>query len=142
MLQDTAYESLLRSVRRALHGRIGAARRDQFPECCEAEPEVTARHFDLAGDGDEAILFCERAGTQAISRTANAEAIGHLEHAVALLSDQVETSIGSPSSSGFSSPLQAQWEGSERAGWVSPRCTNARAARHRGWVTIVSDVSR
>ena len=79
MVQDAAYESLLRSARRSLHAR--AAR---LLEARTSEPEVIARHYDEAGMADEAIRHYRRAGEQATQRVANEEAFAHLSRALAL----------------------------------------------------------
>ena len=83
LIQDAAYESLLKSRRRALHRRAAEIRRDQ-PEGAAAEPEVIAHHFTEAGLDDLAIEWWGRAGDQALRRSALQEAIAHLGKAIAM----------------------------------------------------------
>ena len=45
LVQDAAYESLLKSRRQVLHQRIAEALRDRFPTIAEAEPEIVTYHF-------------------------------------------------------------------------------------------------
>ena len=84
LVQEAAYESLLKSRRLVLHGRIAEAIRDGFPEIAEKEPEVVARHFTQAGLADSAIEWWQKAGEQALRRSAYVEAMSHLKAALAL----------------------------------------------------------
>jgi len=45
LVQDAAYESLLKSRRQVLHRRIAEALRDRFPTVAETEPEFVAHHL-------------------------------------------------------------------------------------------------
>ena len=84
LVQEAAYESLLKSRRLVLHGRIAEAIRDGFPDIAEKEPEVVARHFTQAGLADAAIEWWQKAGEQAMRRSAYVEAISHLKAALAV----------------------------------------------------------
>jgi class 3 adenylate cyclase/tetratricopeptide (TPR) repeat protein len=83
LVQDTAYESLLKSRRQVLHQRIALTLEQRFPTLAEAEPEVLAHHFSRAGLPDQACLCYERAGDRAAARSAYAEAVAHFEAALA-----------------------------------------------------------
>ena len=83
LIQDAAYESLLKSRRQALHRRAGEILRDQR-ESAAAEPEAIAHHFTEAGLGDLAIEWWGKAGDQALRRSAFQEAIAHLGKAIAM----------------------------------------------------------
>jgi predicted ATPase len=91
LVQDTAYQSLLESQRRELHGRIADALEARFPERLAREPEVVARHCDAAGRTAQAIGHTQRAGERASRASANEEAIGHLRRALELLGTLPET---------------------------------------------------
>ena len=84
LVQDTAYESLLKSRRQILHQRI-ARRLDATISraVAEAEPELLAHHFSRAGLADQACLYYERAGDRAVARSAYAEATAHFDAALA-----------------------------------------------------------
>ena len=77
LIQDAAYESLLKSRRQALHRRAADALRD-----VNAEPEAIAHHFTEAGLDDLAIEWWGKAGDQALRRSAFQEAIAHLGKAI------------------------------------------------------------
>jgi class 3 adenylate cyclase/tetratricopeptide (TPR) repeat protein len=81
LIQDAAYDSLLKSRRQALHRRAGELLRDD-PERAAAEPEVIAHHFTQAGLDDPAIEWWGMAGDQALRRSAFQEAIAHLGKAI------------------------------------------------------------
>lgn len=84
LVQEAAYESLLKSRRQLLHKHIGDALRDQFPAIAETEPEVLAFHFTEAGLDAIALGWWRKAGQQALKRSAYTEAIAHLGKAVAI----------------------------------------------------------
>jgi class 3 adenylate cyclase/predicted ATPase/energy-coupling factor transporter ATP-binding protein EcfA2 len=84
LVQEAAYESLLRSRRFVLHRAIAEAIRDRFPDVADKEPEVVARHFTQAGLSDAAIEWWKKAGDQALRRSAYVEAISHLKAASGL----------------------------------------------------------
>jgi predicted ATPase len=57
LLQDTAYESLLKQERRTLHQVVGMALEELYPERVGEMAAVLARHFEQAGDPDKAIDY-------------------------------------------------------------------------------------
>ncbi len=83
LIQDAAYDSLLKSRRQALHRRAAEILRDD-PEHAAAEPELVAHHFTEAGLDDLAIEWWGKAGDQALRRSAFQEAIAHLGKAIAM----------------------------------------------------------
>jgi hypothetical protein len=83
LIQDAAYDSLLKSRRQALHRRAAELLRDD-PERAVAEPEVIAHHFTQGGLEDLAIEWWGKAGDQALRRSAFQEAIAHLGKAIAM----------------------------------------------------------
>ena len=83
LIQDAAYESLLKSSRQALHRRAAEILVGQ-PEPAAAEPEVIAHHFTQAGLDELAIEWWGKAGDQALRRSAFQEAIAHLGKAIAM----------------------------------------------------------
>jgi predicted ATPase len=89
LIQDAAYESLLKSRRQALHRRAGEVLRDK-PESAAAAPEAIAHHFTEAGLDDLAIEWWGRAGDQALRRSAFQEAIAHLGKAIAMADKAAE----------------------------------------------------
>ncbi len=85
LVQDAAYESLLRSRRQEMHRQIVLALTERFPEQAAAEPDLLAQHYALAGMAGEAGAAWHHAGQQALARSAGREAIGHLTRGLAQL---------------------------------------------------------
>jgi class 3 adenylate cyclase/tetratricopeptide (TPR) repeat protein len=85
LIQDAAYQSLLRRTRREYHRRIAQVLATQFPELVETQPELLAHHHTEAGALELAIDFWAKAGERANLRSANMEAISHLSQALRLL---------------------------------------------------------
>ena len=84
LIQETAYQSLLKSTRQHYHQRSAQVLATQFPEIIETQPELVARHYTEAGLTEQAIPHWQRAGQQALQRSANPEAIQHLTRSLAL----------------------------------------------------------
>ncbi len=85
LVQDTAYGSLLKSRRQALHRLLAEILQSQFPERIASEPELAAHHFTSAGLDEQAIGYWLLAAQRAIERFANTEAISHVSRGLALL---------------------------------------------------------
>ena len=85
LVQDTAYQSLLRSKRHQLHAKIARMMEERFPEIAEARPELLAHHFTEAGLASQAIVYRQRAGERDLERSAYAEAISQLKQGLELL---------------------------------------------------------
>ncbi len=85
LIQDAAYQSLLRRTRQQYHRQVAQLLESKFPEVVEAQPELLARHFTEAGRASEAVFYWQRAGEKAVQRSANREAIGHLTRGLELL---------------------------------------------------------
>jgi predicted ATPase len=91
LIQETAYQSLLRSTRQAYHQRIAQAITEHFPETAETEPELLAHHYTEAGHHAQAIPYWQRAGERALARSANLEAISHLTRGLEVLTTLPDT---------------------------------------------------
>jgi class 3 adenylate cyclase/predicted ATPase len=91
LIQDVAYQSLLRSTRRQYHQRIAQALEAQFPETVETQPELVAQHYTAAGCHEQAVHYWERAGQHASDRSAHLEAIRHFTTGIELLTTLPET---------------------------------------------------
>jgi DNA-binding winged helix-turn-helix (wHTH) protein/class 3 adenylate cyclase/TolB-like protein/predicted ATPase len=78
LLQDAAYEALLREPRRAIHGRIVEALERGFADFSERKPEVLARHCAEAGFYEKAARFWYKAGQRSLARSALREAEAQL----------------------------------------------------------------
>jgi len=75
LIQEAAYESLLRSRRRDLHAAIAETIATTRPEEAARQPEVMAHHLGRAGEFARAIELGCAASMNALVRSANAEAV-------------------------------------------------------------------
>jgi TOMM system kinase/cyclase fusion protein len=91
LIQDAAYESLLRSHRQEFHGRIAEVLERRFPEIAESQPELVAHHATEAGRIADAIGWWHRAGQKALRGSGHQEAVGHLTRALELLESLPES---------------------------------------------------
>ena len=85
LVRDTAYGTLLRVRRRALHGRVAAGIVERFSELAQTQPELVARHYTEADDKEQATKYWFRAGQQANARFALREAVAHFTKGMELL---------------------------------------------------------
>jgi class 3 adenylate cyclase/predicted ATPase len=85
LIQEAAYQSLLRSTRQQYHARIAHAMTERFADEAEARPEFVARHFTEAGLPEAAGQWWQRAGQQAFRRASYAEAIAHYTKGLSVL---------------------------------------------------------
>ncbi len=85
LIQQTAYQSLLKSERRLHHARAAEALARVFPDTVTLEPELLAHHHAEAGNMQQALEYWERAGQQATQRSGLLEAIDHYRNAISAL---------------------------------------------------------
>ncbi|MGE4091783.1 MAG: adenylate/guanylate cyclase domain-containing protein [Candidatus Binatia bacterium] len=91
LIQDTAYQSLLKSKRQQLHQQIAQVLEERFPETKDTQPELLAHHYTEAGLTEQAIPCWEKAGKYANQRSAHVEAIDHLTKGLELLKTLPDT---------------------------------------------------
>jgi predicted ATPase/class 3 adenylate cyclase len=91
LIQEVAYQSLLRSMRQQYHQQIAQALVARFPETVDTQPELVAHHYTEAGLAAQAVPYWQRAGQRAIERSANLEAISHLTKGLDVLKTLPET---------------------------------------------------
>src|SRR4029453_16237669 len=91
LVQETAYQSLLKSRRQQLHQRVAHVLEEQFPETVESQPELVAHHYTEAGLTAHAIPYYQRGGERARQRSAHTEAIRHLTKGLELLAALPDT---------------------------------------------------
>lgn len=82
LVQDAAYESMLKSRRREVHAAIVRTLERERPRMAENEPEVLAEHLARAGDAPRAAECWWRAGHLALGKSAYREAIGAFSKAL------------------------------------------------------------
>ena len=86
LIQETAYQSLLRRTRQQLHQTTAQVLEERFPQIAETQPEILAHHYTQAGRIERAIPYWRQAGERANTRAAHAEAIQHAQTGLDLLS--------------------------------------------------------
>jgi predicted ATPase len=91
LVQDTAYDTLLRGPRRVLHSRIAHALQERSATNTDAHPEILAHHFTEAGSFEQAASYWLRAGRQSIEKSALIEAIAQLRRGLQLIAYLPET---------------------------------------------------
>lgn len=91
LIQDAAYDALLKTKRRELHGRVAKAIETHFPTIAEAQPIILARHWTDAGETEPAIAAWLKAAQAADARSAFKEADAAYRQAHALLATLPET---------------------------------------------------
>jgi predicted ATPase len=91
LIQQEAYQSMLRRTRQQYHRQIAQVLEDRFPEIAETQPELMAHHYTEAGCPAQGLCYSQRAGQQALQRSANSEAVRHLTTALQQLAALLET---------------------------------------------------
>ncbi len=91
LVQDTAYQSLLKSTRQHHHQRIAHVLEEKFPEIAESEPELLAHHCFQGEVWDKAVAYSRQAGAKAATRSAYREAVTCFEQALGGLTHLPET---------------------------------------------------
>ncbi len=85
LVRDAAYDSLLKSSRREIHGRVGAVIEKQRLEIVAGQPELLAYHYDLAGNTSMSLRYWWLGGQRARNRSAYLEAVDMFQKALACL---------------------------------------------------------
>src|SRR6201998_4252897 len=83
LIQDAAYQSLLKRTRQQYHERAAKLLKDRFPEVASTQPELVAHHYTEANCPAQAIAYWHKAGVAAASRSADVEAIDQFHRALA-----------------------------------------------------------
>ena len=90
LVQDAAYDSMLKARRTEIHLQIATVLEKQFPAVVAAQPERVAHHYTAAGLADQAIPYWHKAGQLAMKRMAVRDAIAHLDRGMTLLQQLTE----------------------------------------------------
>ncbi len=96
LVQDAAYEALLKTRRRELHSKVAGVLKEKFRELAESQPEVLARHLTEAGQSEDAVAAWQRAGQIATRRGAFAEAEQHVRRALEIFSTLPDAATRAP----------------------------------------------
>jgi len=118
LVQDAAYESLLRSRRGELHSRIAHVLESEFSNQVANTPEWLAYHHTLAGHLMQAIPLWQKAGTLAVARVALKEAVAHFTKGLGLIEQLTPSQERDSLELAIREPLNAAWTGLR--GWAAP----------------------
>jgi predicted ATPase len=91
LIQDTAYQSLLKSTRQQYHTKIAQVLIDRFAETVETQPELVAHHYTEAGLIAQALSYWQRAGEHTSQRSAYVESVAHLTKGLEVLQTLPDT---------------------------------------------------
>jgi tetratricopeptide (TPR) repeat protein len=140
LIEDAAYENLLKNRRQVLHRRVAEILRDRFGATAAAEPEALGYHFTQAGLTDAAIEWWGKAGDQALRRSAFQEAIAHLGKAIEMADKSAGATPPTATPEGARLKLQNSFGNALMAarGYGAPE-TTAAFARARQLAAAVDD---
>lgn len=113
LLEDAAYNSMVKNRRQQFHQRIAEVLESKFPETAANKPELLARHFSEAGLTRQGIDYWLKAGQHARERSADLESIDHLTRGL----EQVELLKPGPERDG----LELQFQAPLGTGYLSTR---------------------
>ncbi len=130
LVQDAAYDSLLKSKRLQLHAQIAHALEKDFAERVTNEPELLAHHYTQAGDLVSAIPLWRKAGELALARVTLREAVAHFQKGLTVLEQLPPSSERDGLELSIREPLTAAWIGLD--GHAAPEvAANAAAILQR-----------
>ena len=117
LIQDAAYESLLKSTRKQYHQQIAEVLERNFLELKESAPELLAQHFTACGFTPKALEYWDKARKRALERAAYREAIVHLRKALEVLENLPDKSASQKIELNFQLSLAGAYMAIE--GWAS-----------------------
>lgn len=85
LIQEVAYESLLRRHRQTIHGKIAAYLAERLDDDPTVKVELLAHHFQEAGEHERAVRYWHQAGLSAARRSAFVESAAYLRRGLELL---------------------------------------------------------
>ncbi|MEE8550128.1 MAG: adenylate/guanylate cyclase domain-containing protein, partial [Gemmatimonadota bacterium] len=91
LVQDAAYQSMLKRTRQYYHEQVAELLQSRFPEIVESQPELVGHHYTEGGLAEPAIDYWLKAGRRAMQRSANVEAEGHLRKGLTVLDGMPQT---------------------------------------------------
>ena len=109
LVQDAAYDGLVRSRRNQLHNQIARALEEQFASIGQSQPEQLAHHYAEAGQWKKATIYSLEAGRLAYTRAAFLEAISYFERGITAAKELAETH-----------PRGTAWSSTSRRSWLRP----------------------
>jgi class 3 adenylate cyclase/tetratricopeptide (TPR) repeat protein len=123
LIQDAAYDSLLKGRRQELHHTIARVIRERFPAIEQSKPEVLAYHNTQAGQHLSAILLWQKAGELALVRMALVESISHLNQGLDLIATLPASAERDARELSLRVPLGLAWQALN--GWATQEVWNS-----------------
>jgi predicted ATPase len=123
LVQDAAYQSLLKSKRQQLHARIAQVLEERFPEVVATQPELLAHHCTEGGLVEHAVDYWLAAGERALRASANVEGIKHLLQGLEVLKSLPETPERQRKELRFQTALGPALAATK--GWTAPEVAQA-----------------
>ena len=119
LIQEAAYDSLLKVKRTQVHAQIAKALEEQFQEIVTTQPERVAHHYTEAGLAEKAIPYWHKAGELALQRMAAGDAIAHLDRGMDLVQQLPASPIRDAHELELCTTLSTAWVAFE--GWAHPK---------------------
>jgi predicted ATPase/class 3 adenylate cyclase/predicted Ser/Thr protein kinase len=91
LVQDTAYDSMLKSRRVAEHARVAEVLERDFASVGAAQPALLAQHYEAGARPDKAIEYWLKAGQRELGHNAYREAAAHFRSGLAQVGKLPET---------------------------------------------------
>ncbi len=91
LVQEAAYDSLLREERQRLHTATAQALQNQVPKIDEDRPDLLANHLSAGGSHEQAAKLWLQAGRISLARSAIVEAVHHLRRGLEALDQLPKT---------------------------------------------------
>ncbi len=129
LVQDAAYDSLLKTRRSELHARIAQVLARDFSERVATAPEWLAHHLTQAGQLAQAIPLWRKAGILAVARVALKEAVAHFQKGLGLVEQLPASRERDAEELTIREPLNAAFTGLR--GWAAPEVSVNAAATLR-----------
>ncbi|HEX6315092.1 MAG TPA: tetratricopeptide repeat protein, partial [Gemmatimonadaceae bacterium] len=117
LVQDAAYDSLLKSRRAQFHARIAQVLETDFSDQVSTAPDLLAHHHTAGGNAAAAIPLWRRAGEHALRRVALKEAIACFQKGLGLIDQLPPSSERDRLELTIREPLNAAWTGLR--GWAA-----------------------
>lgn len=91
LIQDSAYNAMLKKNRQQFHQRIADVLEQRFPDVVTMQPSLLAQHYTQAGVTDKAIAYWTKAGQRSQQQSAHLEAIQQVQAGLALVKTLAES---------------------------------------------------
>ncbi|MEP7343811.1 MAG: AAA family ATPase [Gemmatimonadaceae bacterium] len=126
LVQEAAYDSLLKSKRQQLHAQIARVLEEDFADRVANEPEQLAYHYTQSGNLTAAIPWWREAGKRAAQRVALQEAGVHFQKGLELITQLPPSTERDGLELSIREPLNATWTGLR--GWAAAEVSVNAAA--------------